>query len=126
MNWFWVGLGGMLGSLARYGLSTSIAAFFDKPLLPYGIIVVNVLGCFLIGLFAGLMHAKHAISLPLQLFLMVGFLGGFTTFSAFGLETFQLLQQHHAYAALMDVLIQVGCGTLAVAAGFSVVAIASA
>lgn len=118
MNWVLVGLGGMLGSIARYFISTTVAQLFTKALLPYGLITVNVLGCLIIGYVAGLIELKHGLRPEVVLFIMVGFLGGFTTFSSFGLETFTLLKQQHIYTALLDVLLQVGFGTLAVAIGF--------
>jgi CrcB protein len=118
MNWLLVGIGGMFGSILRYGLSTWVAQLFSRALLPYGLMTVNILGCLLIGALAALMQSKHGLRPELVLLLMVGFLGGFTTFSSFGLETFTLLRDQHIYAALMDVLIQVVVGTLAVGAGF--------
>ena len=119
MNWLLVAIGGMLGSMARYGISTAVAACFTKPLLPYGMMTVNILGCFLIGVFFGIVQVKHGLRPELVLLIVVGFLGGFTTFSAFGLETFELVKNHHSIAALVDVVIQVGVGTLAVAGGFA-------
>lgn len=118
MGWILVGVGGFLGSIARYGLSTWVAQCFEKQLLPYGLMTVNVLGCLLIGFLAGFVQMKHNLRPELVLFLMVGFLGGFTTFSSFGLETFELLKQQAIMAALVDVFIQVGFGTLSVAIGF--------
>mgnify|MGYP000518615548 CR=1 FL=1 len=118
MNWIWVGLGGMLGSIARYVISTFVSQLFTKPLLPYGLITVNILGCLLIGFLAGFLQFKQGLRPEMVLFLMVGVLGGFTTFSSFGLETFELLRQNEVMAALVDVLLQVGFGTLSVAIGF--------
>jgi CrcB protein len=118
MNWIWVGLGGMIGSMARYAISTFVAQLFEKALLPYGLITVNILGCLLIGFLSGFMQMKQGMRPELVLFLMVGLLGGFTTFSSFGLETFVLLRQNAVMTALIDVLLQVGFGTLSVAIGF--------
>ena len=118
MNWLLVGLGGMIGAIARYALSSWVAQLFTRALLPYGLITVNVLGCLLIGVIVALMQFKHGLRPELVLFLMVGCLGGFTTFSSFGLETFTLMKNNHAFIALADVLIQVGVGTIAVGVGF--------
>lgn len=118
MGWIWVGIGGLLGSVARYGLSTWVAQCFQRALLPYGLITVNVLGCLLIGIASGYVQFKQGVRPELVLFVIVGFLGGFTTFSSFGLETFSLLRQHAYLAALLDVLVQVIFGTCAVALGF--------
>jgi fluoride exporter len=118
MNWLWVGLGGFLGANCRYFLSAFIARLIHKPLLPYGTITVNILGCFAIGFLAALAYSRHQLSPAWSLFILVGFLGGFTTFSSFGLEAFELVKQQHIIAALIDIILQVGLGMIAVALGF--------
>lgn len=91
-NLLLVGLGGALGSIARYLGQRYLSQLYPQP-FPIGTFIVNILGCFLIGLFFGLAN-KHAYFTPaFRLLLMAGFCGGFTTFSAFTLEGMQLLQQ---------------------------------
>lgn len=85
MKFLLVALGGSLGSLLRYGVQKGLNAGF-----PIGTLTVNLLGCFLIGWFWA--AAQRQMSEEVRLFLMTGFCGGFTTFSAFTLESFQLLQ----------------------------------
>ncbi len=85
-------LGGALGSAARLGLASLLAMRYGEA-FPIGTLVVNVLGCFVIGLYGGLTGPTGAIpaSLLSRQFVMIGILGGFTTFSSFGLQTYDLL-----------------------------------
>lgn len=122
MNFLWVAIGGMLGSVCRYGIVLYISELKANTFLPYGTILVNVLGCLVIGLLAGMDSMKHGGIRPeLRLLLMVGFLGGFTTFSSFGLEFISMIKTDHAMAALLDVFIQLALGFLAVAGGYALV-----
>ena len=119
MNWLWVALGGMLGSDSRYGVTLLFSGLSTKPLLPYATIIVNISGCFAIGFLAAISHMKEGGLRPeLRLFLMVGFLGGFTTYSSFGLEVFELIRNSHPLAAFLDVFSQLFFGLLAVGGGF--------
>lgn len=119
--WMWVGLGGLLGAIARYALSLRLSAATAPSAglapLPWGTLAVNLLGCLAIGLLAGLALRGDWLGPALQLFLFTGVLGGFTTFSAFGLEALTLLLQRQWALALGYVLASVGLGLLAVAAG---------
>jgi fluoride exporter len=87
-----VGAGGFIGALLRYLLSTAVNRHWHIELMPLGTLTVNLLGCLLIGVMAGLADSMNGFSLQLRLFLMVGVLGGFTTFSAFALEGLELLR----------------------------------
>ena len=89
-----VGLGGAAGSIARYLLGQWTAAAAPQAAFPLGTFAVNVSGCLAVGLLAGL-AARHPgwLSPDLRALLLVGVLGGFTTFSAFGLETVQLARR---------------------------------
>ena len=118
MNWLLVAIGGGLGALARYVLSGWILPHTLQQKFPWPTFAVNLLGCLIAGiLFA--MAAKHEVFSPnLRLFLFTGLLGGFTTFSAFGLETAHLLKRGDIWVALGYVLASVLCGLLAIAAAY--------
>jgi len=88
-----VGLGGAFGSIARYLLSVWTMQAGGFPKFPLGTFVVNLIGCLLAGMLAGIVERHAPFDEQVRLLLMVGVLGGFTTFSAFGLETVQLLRR---------------------------------
>lgn len=113
MNWLAVALGGAAGSLLRYAVSLLLP--FPGLRFPWATFTVNVLGCFLIGL-AWVLIVEKAIGYPeMRLLIMTGFLGGFTTFSAFSLEAMVLWQQGHIPLALGYLLGSLGVGMLAIA-----------
>lgn len=99
----WVGAGGFVGSVARYALGGAVHRLAPAAAFPYGTLVVNVLGCLLVGLVAGLAETRQALSPEARLFLVLGLLGGFTTFSAFGYETLALARDSEALKALANV-----------------------
>lgn len=86
-----VGVGGFAGSIARFLVSTWASRWSEGP-FPWGTFGVNLAGCLLIGLLAGALEGRDLLAMEARLLLMAGLLGGFTTFSAFGLETFNLLR----------------------------------
>ena len=88
MSWLIVALGGALGSVGRYGVGLALERFITFPL---GTLVANFLGSLIIGICAGIFGLDQ--KRPAALFLMVGFCGGFTTFSTFSLNTLNLLEQ---------------------------------
>src|SRR5258708_12401776 len=85
-----IGLAGLLGTLGRYALSGIIARRFGET-FPTGTLVVNIVGCFLAGFLFYLMQERFLVNDIVRTAIMIGFLGGFTTFSSFGLQTFTLL-----------------------------------
>jgi CrcB protein len=91
--YFWIGLGSALGGMARYGCSGLVARLIGET-FPWGTIVVNVTGSFVIGLFATLTEpdGRLFVSATARQFVMLGLLGGFTTFSSFSLQTLNLLR----------------------------------
>jgi CrcB protein len=95
-----IGLGGAAGSLARYGLSTWVHGFAGRG-FPWGTLTVNVLGCAAMGALFVLLTERFADTSVLRAGLLIGVLGGFTTFSSFSIETFNLIEQgEHAKALL--------------------------
>ncbi|MEM7168189.1 MAG: fluoride efflux transporter CrcB [Planctomycetota bacterium] len=122
MNWVLVGLGGLLGSLSRYGVSLLLQRVTDSTNYPLGILTVNVVGCFVGGLVLARSDVDAGLSPELKLFLVVGFLGGFTTFSALGMDTHSILQDGQLAKALLNVVLNVVVGTAAVWAGFQLAA----
>lgn len=88
-----VGLGGFLGSVARYKLSGFILHMTAQGRFPYGTFTVNVLGCLVVGILAGVAERYDVFGSDARLFLFTGLLGGFTTFSAFGLEAMYLIRR---------------------------------
>lgn len=90
--WLWVALGGALGSAARYGVGLATAGI-GAGRWPVATFLVNLAGCFAIGLLAAALERHVPRDEGLRAFLVVGVLGGFTTFSAFGLETLVLLRR---------------------------------
>lgn len=114
----WVAFGGALGSVARYWLS-----FFMAPIskeLPWGTITINIVGSFVIAFFGVLTfgHAKFPVNENIRLFVMVGICGGFTTFSSFSLQSFELLKKGDINAAFLNIVISVLSCLAAVALGF--------
>ena len=113
-----VGIGGFVGSVLRYGIGTLMLRIFPSA-FPTGTMVVNVVGCFIIGALGATVDVRPSFNENLRLFLLVGTLGGFTTFSAFGAETLWLAREGHMLRAILNVSIQVGAGLVAVAIGYS-------
>jgi len=112
-----VGCGGFLGSIARYLVGGAVHRLASGPVFPYGTLVVNVTGCLAIGVLGAMAEARGILSPEARVFLLIGILGGFTTFSSFGYETIQLLRDGEALPALANVLLQVILGLGAVWAG---------
>lgn len=103
-----VGLGSALGGMARHGISVALLKAFAQP-FPLGTFLVNVAGSFCIGLVAAASASSFASSENWRLFLSTGVLGGFTTFSAFSLQTVQLLKAGQAGMAAFYVCSSVLC-----------------
>jgi CrcB protein len=97
-----VGLGGFLGSIARYGV-TKVSVLLLGDTFPIGTLLVNVFGSFVMGCLLGLAMFKNGLSEEIRLFLGVGLLGGFTTFSAFSAETVLLLSDSRYAAVFFNV-----------------------
>lgn len=116
-----VGAGGAVGAMARHAMSGALLAASTQARFPVGTLAVNVLGCALIGVFAAMAEALPGLNGPARLLLVTGVLGGFTTFSAFGLETMLMLRRGDAAFATMYVIASVMLGLAAVWLGMKAV-----
>jgi fluoride exporter len=100
VTWLAVAVGGALGSLARFWLAAAMT-MLTGPRFPWGTLLINILGSFIIGLVAAvtMVPARLPMHPDVRVFLMVGVCGGFTTFSAFSLQTLELLQSQEILPA---------------------------
>ena len=116
-----VGLGGAIGSILRYLTSlfapNKIGAFF----FPVATFTINIVGCLLIGLLIGLSLKHHIMDHHMKLLLVTGFCGGFTTFSAFSMESFQMYETGNYLTLALYVLLSVVIGFLAVWIGMALI-----
>jgi len=114
-----VGIGGFIGAVMRYLVTDWVQDIFRAFSLPYGTITVNITGCLLIGLLAGLSENRNLLGPETRALLLIGVLGGFTTFSTFSYETLELLRAGESMAAFSNVGLQVCLGLAAVWVGYS-------
>jgi len=117
MSYLWVTLGSAIGGLLRYAITRLTLTFSIN--FPFGTVLINVLGSFVIGYFGTLtlQSGKYPASDNLRLFVMVGICGGFTTFSSFSLQTFDLMRSGGWGRALANVVLSVVLCVAGVAAG---------
>ncbi len=111
-NFLFVGFGGCIGSMLRYGVGAFFSHTLPQTKWPIGTILVNLLGCFVIGLVGGLAGNKFDLNTAARVFIITGILGGFTTFSAFGIESFTLIHNNQYSLFVGNVLVQVVGGIL--------------
>jgi CrcB protein len=105
-----VGFGGFIGSGLRFTLQSWVQRTATFTHFPLGTLSVNVLGCLLIGYLGGLAEHRQALDASMRLFLLVGVLGGFTTFSTFAYESLLMAQTSQFFGMLLNVLLQVTIG----------------
>jgi len=114
-------LGAALGGLARYIVGTAVlqrfSARFPENVFPIGTVVVNVTGCFLIGLLMSFFVAHGDPNPNMRLLLVTGLLGGYTTFSSFAWESFEAIDKARAWIGLVNIVLSVVLGYLAVWCG---------
>lgn len=115
-----VGLGGAVGSMLRYLCTVGINKYFPSA-FPWATFAINIIGCFLIGVFLALFSREQGAHGDVRLLLMTGLCGGYTTFSAFALENLQLLQAGQTNLAFLYIVASVIMGVLAVWGGVVVV-----
>ena len=120
----WAGVGGFIGAALRVALGSALARAKGSSIFPLETLVINVMGCLAIGVFGSLADERGLITGVARVFVIAGVLGGFTTYSAFGYETFQLLRNGQAVAALGSVSLQLVLGLAAVWAGAAIVRVA--
>lgn len=120
INILLVGAGGFIGAVLRYTVSGYVQQATKSVGFPYGTLAVNVIGCFVIGFLAQLAESRGVFNSESRLFVFVGILGGFTTFSSFGNETLNLARDSQMISALANVGLSVMIGLFAVWLGRTV------
>lgn len=119
LNILLVALGGAIGSVLRYLTTSGMHTLIDRN-FPYGTLTVNIIGSWLMGFLAVLILERFAnISGELRSLILIGVLGGYTTFSSFSLETFNLLSNGQISKAMLNILLSVTLCLLATWAGFA-------
>lgn len=106
MNYIWVFIGGGLGSIARYELGQKVARLTGSG-FPFGTISVNILSCLILGLVGYLFTVKGMMGQTARLLLGIGFCGGFSTFSSFTAETFELMKSGQYFYAGSNIIISI-------------------
>lgn len=121
MTWLLVAAGGAAGSIARYGVATTMTRWNGSP-VPYATAIVNVAGCAIAGLLLGLVASSRlTLSVDQRALIFSGLLGGLTTFSGVGIDTLALLQEGRGAAAIVNVIAQMLIGLAALGACFAAV-----
>ncbi len=113
-----------MGAVLRYWLGGRVQSLAPMSLFPWGTLVVNVIGCLVIGAVAQLVEARATLTPNARLFVMVGVVGGFTTFSAFANETLNGFREGASGVAIANIVASIALGLLAVWAGRAAVATA--
>jgi CrcB protein len=119
LKWLLIAVGGAIGSVLRYAIQGWAQRLLDTT-FPVGTLVINVLGCLVIGLLSGYFAGPQLIREEYRIGITVGVLGGFTTFSTFGLETFNLANDGEFRLASLNMLLSCAIGFAAVWAGYRI------
>ena len=115
-DYFIIGLGGFFGAVARYAVALWVGQNWGR-IFPLGTFIVNVSGSFCISLFMSLFTEKFMVNPQIRLFLVIGFLGAYTTFSTFEYETGNLIKDGEWFIALANVILSVIAGFVALKLG---------
>ena len=115
----WVGFGGFLGSIGRFIVAGLANRLTPTLLFPIGTLTVNILGCLAIGYIHGLAETRNLLGPDARIFLFIGILGGFTTYSTFGFESLTLLKDGEILKTSANILLHIILGLAAVWAGDS-------
>ena len=110
---FYIAIGGAIGSVLRYLTSVLVNKYWSNH-FPLATLITNIIGCFLIGLIIGLLEKNNLANSNLKWFLITGFCGGFTTFSAFGYENITLFQSNNSVLAFGYIALSIIVGLFAV------------
>ncbi len=117
MRIVFIGAGGFIGTMLRYLVSGAVQNAMRNATFPLGTAVVNLSGCFVMGFLAELAESRGFLTDANRAFLMIGVLGGYTTFSAFGNETMNLFRSGESFLAVVNVTLQVVLGLACVLLG---------
>jgi len=118
-----VGIGGFIGSISRYLISGWIQQISHTGVFPWGTFIVNMLGCLIIGIVGGLSDNFGFFTSTARLLIMVGILGGFTTFSSFGYESFHLFRDKEIVTALIYMISHFTLGIVMAGIGYNLIAL---
>jgi fluoride exporter len=110
---FYIAIGGAIGSVSRYLTSLLVNKYWSSQ-FPLATFIANVFGCFLIGLLIGILEKNNIANSNLKWFLITGFFGGYTTFSAFGYENYSLFQNNNSLLAFIYIGLSIIVGLFAI------------
>jgi len=113
-----IGFAGFIGTLGRYWLSGIVARRYGET-FPFGTLTVNLVGCFIVGLLFYLMQERYLVNENVRSIVLIGLIGGFTTFSSLGLQTFTLLRDNEIALAALNIIASNVLGLLLVWAGYT-------
>ena len=122
-NLLMVGLGGFMGAILRFSVSGYVQQWFKSVNFPYGTLVVNLLGCFLIGGFSYAAELRGLLNYEARSFIFIGLLGAFTTFSTFGNDTVRLLREGEEFLSFLNIGLHLVLGLAAVWLGQTLVSL---
>lgn len=117
-----IALSGAAGTLARYGLST-VAVRISIFRIPAGTMIINIVGCFTFGLLFSIIERYFPVTSDIKFYLLIGFMGAFTTFSAFAYDSLNLFRNGNIFAAFLYIFIQIAAGVIVLFAGIKIAGI---